>query len=177
MAPKGRKRAASKPRSSGNKRAAATEQVPAKTSVGPKRTTTTGREPAKTRAREPEKSRAREPDTSRPQPRKSVTTKTPTKITITKPLSTHGFSTTKKPRFDKGTKICLDDSIYDSEVPESVRGHLFVYEVCEVHDNGKTVEVVFKEQVIEAAGDRFKVYKEGDDKQVRLIVAIVANCF
>ena len=45
----------------------------------------------------------------------------------TVPLSTMGFSASKRPQFNIGTKILLDDTIYEDGPPETVMGHLFVY--------------------------------------------------
>ena len=90
------------------------------------------------------------------------------KNVIQKQLSTHGFSSTARPRYNKGPKICLNDSIFKSAIPAEVKGHLFVYEICEVHENGKTISVMFKDQVIAPDGDRFRVYKEGEETQVRI---------
>lgn len=70
------------------------------------------------------------------------------KNVVTKPLSTHGFSAKKRPKYNPGTKILLDETIYDDKVPTEVKGHFFLYEVSEVHDGGKTVQVQYKEQVI-----------------------------
>lgn len=92
------------------------------------------------------------------------------KNVVTKPLSTHGFSAKKRPKYNPGTKILLDETIYDDKVPTEVKGHFFLYEVSEVHDGGKTVQVQYKEQVIKKNGDHFRVFKEGDDPQVCLFV-------
>lgn len=102
-----------------------------------------------------------------------------TKNVITKPLSNHGFSKKKRPKYQPGTKILLDDTIYDDKVPADVKGHYFLYEVSEIHDGGKTVKVQYKDQVIKKSGDHFRVYKEGDDPQVRCCLSfhLFGFCF
>lgn len=85
---------------------------------------------------------------------------------VTQPLQSHGFSSQKRPQFNKGTKILLDDSIYDDGAPEEVAGYMFVYEVSEICEDGKSAIVEYKNQVIRPLGNKFRVYKEGDDTQV-----------
>ena len=84
----------------------------------------------------------------------------------TKSQSTLSFATTKHPLYQLGTKILLDDCIYETEVPLEVKGHLFVYEVVAFSENGKTVKVEYKNQVIHSGGDKFRVYKDSDDSTV-----------
>ena len=88
------------------------------------------------------------------------------KRSSTKSQSTLSFATTKRPLYQLGTKILLDDRIYETEVPLEVKGHLFVYEVVAFSENGKTVKVEYKNQVIRAGGDKFRVYKDSDDSSV-----------
>jgi hypothetical protein len=92
--------------------------------------------------------------------------KTPNKATVTKPLSSLGFSVAKRSKYCVGTKILLDDSIYDDAVPQNVKDHLFVYEITSIDDNGKEVTIQYKNQVIKDGGNRFRTYTEGDDPQV-----------
>jgi hypothetical protein len=108
------------------------------------------------------------PPSSPPRAAKRSSKEAKKKSTIQKPLSTFGVSLTKRPQFSKGTKLLLDDSIYDDEVPSEVEGHLFVYEISEVCQDGKSVMIVFKNQVIKEGGNRFRVFQEGDEEQVRL---------
>jgi hypothetical protein len=78
-----------------------------------------------------------------------------------------GFSSVKRPTFHIGTKVLLDTSIYPKgKVPPSVDGHLFVYKIVAIEDNGKTTAVVNKNQVVQVGGDLFHVYKDSDDPQV-----------
>lgn len=79
-----------------------------------------------------------------------------------------GFSKSKRPTYQIGTKILLDDSIYDDKVPAEVKKHMFVYEIIDVHENGKIVCLVYKHQVIREGGDKFRVYRDSDDPQVRI---------
>jgi hypothetical protein len=92
----------------------------------------------------------------------------PSKKAATKPLSTLGFSLSKRPAVQIGTKLLLDDTIYGGKCPREVIDHLFVYEVVSMHENGKTVKVKYNNQVIGEGGDKYRVYKEGDDIQVRV---------
>jgi hypothetical protein len=89
------------------------------------------------------------------------------KAGTTKSLSSLGFSSSKRPSVQIGTKILLNDSIYGGKCPEGVRKHMFVYEVVELHPNGRTVKVQYNNQVVRQGGDKYRVYKEGDDVQVR----------
>jgi hypothetical protein len=95
----------------------------------------------------------------------SVTTK---KQAATKPLSSLGFSSSKRPAVQVGVKLLLDDSIYHGNCPPEVKKHLFVYEVVQLHENGKTAQVKYVDQVVKEGGNRFTVYKEGDDVQASL---------
>ena len=88
------------------------------------------------------------------------------KSSVSQKLSGLGFSATKRPQYQIGTKILLDDSIYNEAVPAAVKGKLFVYEISAIDPNGKTVTIQFKDQVIAKGGDRFQAYKEGDETQV-----------
>lgn len=91
----------------------------------------------------------------------------PTKLSITKELTKHGFSKSKKPKYSVGIKLLLNDSIYESRVPDEVKGHHFLYEISEVHENGKTVTLRYLDQVIAADGNKFRVYKDSEETQVR----------
>jgi hypothetical protein len=93
-------------------------------------------------------------------------TKTPTKSTVTRPLSTLGFSSTKRPKYQLGTKLLLDDTIYQDKAPAEVKGHFFVYEIVKLCDSGRSVTIQYKNLVIKNGGDHFRVYKEGEDTQV-----------
>ena len=104
--------------------------------------------------------------------KKAAAGKTPTKSTVTQPLSSLGFSSSKRPKYHVGTKVLLDDSIYDDKVPEEVKGHFFVYEIVSTVENGKSVMLQYKDQVIRAGGDSFWVYIEGTDPQVRLQISL-----
>jgi hypothetical protein len=99
--------------------------------------------------------------------------KTPSKGSGIKSLSTLGFSSSKRPKYQVGTKILLDDTIYTSKVPDDVKGHLFVYEITDVSDDGKSVTVTYKNQVIRPYGDQFRVYEDSDSAQVRSYVFFV----
>jgi hypothetical protein len=88
------------------------------------------------------------------------------KKAATKPLSSLGFSSSKHPAVQIGTKVLLDDSIYHGKCPHEVQEHLFVYEVVGVHENGKFVKVQYNNQVVCNGGDKYRVYKEGDEVQV-----------
>lgn len=92
----------------------------------------------------------------------SVTTK---KQAAAKPLLSLGFSSSKRPAVQIGVKLLLDDSIYHGNCPPEVKKHLFVYEVVQLHENGKTAQVKYLDQVVKEGGNRFTVYKEGDDVQ------------
>lgn len=89
------------------------------------------------------------------------------KNTATQSLSSLGFSATKRPKYQNGTKILLDDTIYNGKAPEEVRGYLFVYEIVDVSADDKMVTVEYKNQVIRQGGDRFRVYTDSEDPQVR----------
>jgi hypothetical protein len=92
-------------------------------------------------------------------------------------LSTLGFSLSKRPTIHVGTKLLLDESIYrKTKVPVAVKNHYFVYEVLQVHSNGKDITVLYKNQVIKKGGDAFRVYKDSDDAQVSLVCLIVCVC-
>ena len=86
--------------------------------------------------------------------------------TVTRPLSDLGFSSTKRPKYQIGTKMLLDDSIYDKEAPAEVKGHYFVYEISSICESGRTVTIQYKNQVVRNGGNMFRVYKEGEDSQV-----------
>jgi hypothetical protein len=98
------------------------------------------------------------------------------KSSVSQKLSGLGFSSMKRLQYQIGTKILLDDSIYDAAVPAAVKGKLFVYEISTIDPNGKTVTIQFKDQVIAKGGDRFQAYKEGDETQVSFPF-VVAACF
>jgi hypothetical protein len=89
-----------------------------------------------------------------------------TKNLVTQPLQSHGFSSQKRPQFNKGTKILLDDTIYDDGPPEEVAGYLFVYEISDFCEDGKYVIVEYKNQIIRPGGNKFRVHTEGDETQV-----------
>jgi hypothetical protein len=99
-----------------------------------------------------------------------VSKKPPPKKPPAKKLSSLGFSSTKRQTYQPGTKILLTDGIYDDDVPEKVRGHLFLYEIVEWSENGKMAKIEYKNQVIRSGGDRFRTYKDSDDVQVRFFV-------
>ena len=86
--------------------------------------------------------------------------------TVTRPLSDLGFSSTKRPKYQIGTKMLLDDSIYDKEAPAEVKGHYFVYKISSICESGRTVTIQYKNQVVRNGGNMFRVYKEGEDSQV-----------
>jgi hypothetical protein len=65
-----------------------------------------------------------------------------------------------------GTKILLTNGIYDDEVPEEVKGHLFLYEIVEWSENGKMAKIEYNNQVIRAGGDRLWTYKDSEEVQV-----------
>ena len=95
---------------------------------------------------------------------------------VTKSLATHGFSCTKRQKYDIGTKILLDNSIYNKgKVPSIVKDHLFVYEISQVHACGKSVRIEYKNLVITEDGDEFQTYKETEKTQVRAALTII--CF
>lgn len=107
---------------------------------------------------------------TRPAASKSSGLKTPSKGTgHNTVLSALGFSSSKRPKFPIGTKILLDETIYNTKVPPDVQGHLFVYEITEVGDDGKSVTVLYKKQVIRKGGHLFRVYDDDDDPQVSCI--------
>ena len=84
---------------------------------------------------------------------------------VTKPLSNCGFSCKKRHKYDVGTKILLDDSIYKGKVPANVRGHLFVYEIKDLKDGGKFVTIEYKNLVIKDGADDFHQYLESKEAQ------------
>jgi hypothetical protein len=45
---------------------------------------------------------------------------------------------------------------------------MFVYEIVQVHDTGKLWKAQYKDQVVRVGGDKYRVYKEGSDAQVRV---------
>jgi hypothetical protein len=106
-------------------------------------------------------------DPKRPATSQGVKGGKATKNTVTKSLTNHGFSASKRPQYQVGTKILLDDSIYDDKVPAEVKGKLFVYEISSIDANGKQVTIQYKNLVISNGGDRFRQYEEGEDPQVR----------
>jgi hypothetical protein len=83
-------------------------------------------------------------------------------------LSSHGFSSTQRPQFPIGSKLLLDDSIYQDKVPSEVEGCLFVYQI--VKYIGDDVEIQYKNQVIDDEGDQFRVYEDSEDAQVCLSI-------
>jgi hypothetical protein len=64
--------------------------------------------------------------------------------------------------------LLLDESIYRGKCPPSVKEHMFVYEIVQVHDTGKLWKAQYKDQVVRVGGDKYRVYKEGSDAQVRV---------
>jgi hypothetical protein len=87
---------------------------------------------------------------------------------VTQPLSSLGFSSSKRAAIQIGTKVLLDDRIYvGGKCPAEVKNHWFVYEVVELNENGRSWKVLFKEQVVREGGDKYRVYKEGEKPQVR----------
>jgi hypothetical protein len=104
--------------------------------------------------------------------------KTPSKKqTATQTLSTLGFSSSKRQKYQIGAKMLLGDNIYDGVVPLEVQNHMFVYEITQIDDSAKTVTVEYKNQVIRKGGDKFRVYKDSDEKQVGDYVLIVCLRF
>jgi hypothetical protein len=90
--------------------------------------------------------------------------------TVTKPLSSLGFLLSKRPKYQIGTKILLDESIYDDDVPDKVKDHLFVYEITKVDENGKQVQIQYKNLVIRDGGSRFWNYVDSQEPQVSRFV-------
>ena len=91
-----------------------------------------------------------------------------------------GFSRTKRPQYHLGTKILLDDAIYNDGPPAIVKGHLFVYEVTAIHDDGKNVTLTYRNQVIKDGGDEFTVYEETTETQVskcNRLLQLFSFCF
>ena len=84
-------------------------------------------------------------------------------------LTTAGFSSSKRPTYNTGTKILLDDSIYDTRVPAEVEGCYFVYQVV-AHLDDNHVRIQYKKQVIDEEGDQFRVYE--DTEEEHLVVAL-----
>jgi hypothetical protein len=91
----------------------------------------------------------------------SAAKKSVTKKPVTKLLSLLGFSSSKRTTIQIGTKLLLDESIYRGKCPPSVKEHMFVYEIVQVHDTGKLWKAQYKDQVVCVGGDKYRVYKEG----------------
>jgi hypothetical protein len=93
----------------------------------------------------------------------------PSKKVATKSLSTLGFSSLKRPLVPIGTKVLLEDSIYPrgQRLP-GVKEHMFVYEVVQWNQNSTIAKVQDINQVIRQGGDKYQVYKEGNDVQVQI---------
>lgn len=107
--------------------------------------------------------------------------KNPTdKVSVTKSLATHGFSVSRRDRFQPGHKLLLDDTIYDDKVPPEVKGKLFLYQITSIDPNLKSATIQYKNQVTNVGGDRFTTYEEGEDPQVSLfcccLFLFVSNC-
>jgi hypothetical protein len=103
---------------------------------------------------------------------KRPASKLPTKKPAAKKLSSLGFLSTNLRLCQPGTKILLTDGIYDDEVPEKVKGHLFLYEIVEWSENGKLAKIEYKNQVIGAGGDCFWMYKDSEEVQVRFLLFV-----
>jgi hypothetical protein len=108
---------------------------------------------------------------------KRPASKSPAKKPAAKKLSSLGFSSTKRQTYQPGTKILLTDGIYDDDVPEKVKGHLFLYEIVEWSENGKMAKIEYKNQVIRAGGDRFRTYKDSEEVQVSFCFFDCLLCF
>jgi hypothetical protein len=99
--------------------------------------------------------------------------KTPTKKTAGKQQTSLGFASSKRPEYKLGTKILLDTSIYTDAIPEKVVDHLFVYEIVElVSEDGKTIKLEYKNQVIHNGGNKFRQYKDSEESQVSSALVI-----
>jgi hypothetical protein len=93
----------------------------------------------------------------------------PSKKAATKSLSSLGFSSSKRPAIPIGTKVLLDNSIYPhGQCPPGVEEHMFVFEVAQWNQNSPIAKVQYINQVIRQGDDKYQVYKEGDDVQVRI---------
>jgi hypothetical protein len=93
------------------------------------------------------------------------------KNTVTK-QSSIPFPCSKRPKYQLGTKILLDDQIYDDKVPDEVKDHYFVYEIVGLLDGGKHVRIEYKRQAIKGDGDTFRFWKDSEDPEVRLIFCL-----
>jgi hypothetical protein len=82
-----------------------------------------------------------------------------------------GFSSLKRPAVPIGTKVLLNDSIYPhGQSPPEVKEHMFVYEVfvyeaVQWNQNSTIAKVQYINQVICQGGNKYRLYKEGDDVQ------------
>jgi hypothetical protein len=104
----------------------------------------------------------------------------PSKKAVTKSLSSLGFSSSKRPAVPIGTKVLLNDSIYlRGQCPPGVKEHMFVYEVVQWNQNSTIAKVQYINQVICQGGDKYRVYKEGDDVQARIdrLCCFILNFF
>jgi hypothetical protein len=81
---------------------------------------------------------------------KRPASKLPMKKPAAKKFSSLGFLSSKRQTYQPGTTILLTNGIYDDEVPEKVKGHLFLYERVEWSENGKMAKIEYKNQVIRA---------------------------
>jgi hypothetical protein len=104
-----------------------------------------------------------------------------TKKPAPKPLSLLGFLTTKRQQFNVGTTLLLGTSIYDTPVPEEVKGHMFVYKIVEFVENGEHVCIEYKNQVIKDGDNMFRVYKDSEEAQVSFVFLLFfisnSKCF
>jgi hypothetical protein len=73
----------------------------------------------------------------------------------TKPLSLLGFSSSERTTIQIGAKLLLNESIYLGKFPPSVKEHMFVYEIVQVHDTGKLWKVQYTDQVVRVGGDKY----------------------
>jgi hypothetical protein len=106
--------------------------------------------------------------------------KAPTKKTVAKQLSSHGFLSPKRPEYKLRTKLLLDTSIYNDEIPEKVVDHMFVYEIVElVSKDGKTIKIQYQNQVIRDGGNKFRKYKDLEESQVSsaFVICLFFICY
>jgi hypothetical protein len=84
--------------------------------------------------------------------------------------SSLGFSSSKHPQYQVGTKLLLDTGVYNDDVPEKVINHMFVCKIVELNQNGTTVKIEYKNQVILEGGNKFCQYKDSKETQVSLFL-------
>jgi hypothetical protein len=96
------------------------------------------------------------------------------KKAATKSLLSLGFSKLKGPAIPIGTKVLLNHSIYPrGQCPPGVKEHMFVYKVVQWNQNSMIAKVQYINQVICQGGDKYQVYKEGNDVQVYVLIVDV----